>query len=248
MGGIAFSSDNSEVVRLQPLNGNEEQILVFNIYDKLKGIKVMLRKILVFLVFFTVIFSTVLCECSLAKSSELNDCNYRDKNNYEFSSLEQSDYYVAREILSFSDSANDFIDQLKILSSTPLGLVTKIAANVTKGVIYIEDWTHTDKEVEQRINQVLSSPKLTNVAHDSELYKKFEQYVKTSLQEWIPDRDYPGIGYLPKKFLYDQCLGEQDITKYWPEATKRQQAEYIAVNFDELVLNYELFWNNLNSN
>ncbi len=207
----------------------------------------MLRKILGFLILFTVIFSTLFCSSASANSSELNNCNYRDKTNYEISSLEQSDYSVVREILSVSDLANDSADQLTILSSTPLGLVTKIAANVTKGVIYIEDWTHTDKEIEKRINEILNSPKLTNVAHDSELYKKFEQYVKTSLQEWIPDRDFPGIGYLPKKFLYDKCLGEQDITKYWPEATKQQQAEYIAVNFDELVLNYELFWDNLNS-
>ena len=61
----------------------------------------------------------------------------------------------------------------------------------------------------------------------------------------MPDRDYPEIGYLPKELLYDQSLGEKEITKYWPEATKEEQAKYVALTFDELVLNYELVWNNL---
>jgi hypothetical protein len=65
------------------------------------------------------------------------------------------------------------------------------------------------------------------------------------LQSWVPDRDYPQIGYLPKKLMYNQSLGESEITKYWPEASKKEQAEYVALTFDELILNYQLLANDL---
>ena len=68
------------------------------------------------------------------------------------------------------------------------------------------------------------------------------------MKGWIPDRDYPQIGYLPKELLYDKALGEKEITKYWSEATKEDQSEYVALTFDELVLNYELVWHDLNQN
>lgn len=161
------------------------------------------------------------------------------------SPIEKSDYHKVRAILSASDFINNFVDKFGNFTPPQLGFFAKIAANATKGAIYIEDILHTNKEIECKVNQVLSSPKLSHTADYPELFNKFKQYVKTSLQKWVPDRDYPEIGYLPKELLYDQSLGEKKITKYWPEATKEQQAKYVALTFDELVLNYELVWNNL---
>jgi hypothetical protein len=114
--------------------------------------------------------------------------------------------------------------------------------------IYVEDWRHTGKEIERRVNEVLSSAKLINATEYTGLYSQFEKYTKTSLTEWVPDRDYPKIRYLPKELLYDQSLGEKEITKYWPEATKKEQAKYVALTFDELILNYELVWHDLSQN
>lgn len=162
--------------------------------------------------------------------------------------MEKSNYKSVRAVLSASDFIDDVVNKFSIVSLTQLGIFAKIAAKVVKGGIYIEDWLHTDKEIERRTKEVLSSPKLVNATEYPELYSKFEKYVKTSLKEWIPDRDYPKIGYLPKQLLYDQSLGEKEITKYWPEATKQHQSKYVALTFNELVSNYELVWNNLHQN
>ena len=161
--------------------------------------------------------------------------------------MEKSDYESTRNIFS----ASKFLDKLSSkhgLAGTHFGMAIKIAANVVKAGIFIEDWRHTDKEIEHKIGLVLSSPEFANASEYPDLYQKFEQYVRKSLKEWVPDRDYPKIGYLPKELLYDQSLGEKKITKYWPEATKKDQAKYIALTFEDLVLNYELFWIDLCQN
>ncbi|NTW21495.1 MAG: hypothetical protein HGA42_18795 [Nostocales cyanobacterium W4_Combined_metabat2_030] len=125
-----------------------------------------------------------------------------------------------------------------------MGSFVQIAAKISKFVIYAEDWINTDKEIGRRIKEVLNSAQALGGAENLDLYKKFQKYVKISLEEWIPDRDYPQIGYLPKKLLYHQNLGEKEITKYWPEANKKEQEKYVALTLDELALNYELLWKN----
>lgn len=159
--------------------------------------------------------------------------------------MEKSNYESVRSALSASEFINDIVNRFSIVSLTQLGVFAKIAAKVVKAGIYIEDWLHSDKEIERRTKEVLSSPKLVNATEYPELYSEFEKCIKTSLKKWMPDRDYPKIGYLLKQLLYDQSLGEKEITKYWPEATKEDQLKYIALTFDELVSNYELVWNNL---
>jgi len=162
--------------------------------------------------------------------------------------MERSNYHSVRKVLSASQFIDGIVGKISPVSSTPVGSFIQIAAKVVKVGIYIEDWRHTDKEIERRINEVLSSAKLINVTKKSGSYSQFEKYTRTSLKEWVPDRDYPQVGYLPKELLYDQSLGEKEITKYWPEATKKEQAKYVALTFDELVLNYELVWHDLNQN
>jgi hypothetical protein len=164
-----------------------------------------------------------------------------DSNNSEL--MERSNYDSVRRVLASSQFMDDMLDKSGSVSSTPFGSSIRLANKAVQGGIYIEDWLHTDKEVERRVNEVLSSPKLVNATEYPESYSQFEKYVKTSLIRWIPDRDYPTIGYLPKELLYDQSLGKKEITKYWPEATKEEQSKYVALTFDELTLNYELFWN-----
>lgn len=159
--------------------------------------------------------------------------------------MEKSDYYKVRKVLSASEFADRIVDEFSLISSTPLGLFTRIATNLGKFAIYAEDWIHTDKEIERRINEILKSPKLANAANSPKTYEKFQQYVKTSLKNWLPDRDYPKIGYLPKKLLYAKELGEKNITKYWPEATTKDQEKYVALTINELLLNYELIWSDL---
>ncbi|MEP0885217.1 hypothetical protein NDI49_27070 [Trichocoleus sp. ST-U3] len=159
--------------------------------------------------------------------------------------MERSNYDSVRRVLASSQFMDDMLDKSGSVSSTPFGSSIRIANKAVQGGIYIEDWLHTDKEVERRINEVLSSPKLVNATEYPESYSQFEKYLKTSLTRWIPDRDYLTIGYLPKELLYDQSLGKKEITKYWPEATKEEQSKYVALTFDELTLNYELFWNDL---
>lgn len=212
--------------------------------------------LLIVLIFLILKFSNIFCSSFSVPISQINTYNLATISyNYHIShnqirskTMEKSDYYKVRAILSASELVDQIVDEFSIVSSTPLGLFTKIATNVTKFAIYAEDWRHTDKEIERRINEVLNSEKLANAADYPELYTKFEKYVNTSLKSWIPDRDYPKIGYLPKKLLYDQSLGEKEITKYWPEATKENQAKYVALTLDELVLNYELVWNDLHQN
>lgn len=163
------------------------------------------------------------------------------------SSRDKSDYNSVRKVLS----ASKFIDRIlgiTPVSSTTFGVFIHIATKVLQGGIYIEDWRHTDKEIEHRINDVLGSKILMSASENPEVYSQFKKYVKTSLTNWVPDRDYPQIGYLPKELLYDQSLGEKEITKYWPEATKKEQAKYIALTVDDLVLNYELLWRDLHQN
>lgn len=104
---------------------------------------------------------------------------------------------------------------------------------------FVEDWLHTDRETERRINEVLSYPKLVNAADRPELYAEFQRYVKTSLKNWIPERDFPKIGYLPKEFLFDRCLAEKEIIKYWPEASLKNREKYVALTLDEVISNYE---------
>ena len=162
--------------------------------------------------------------------------------------MERSNYDSVRKALSASQFIDSLLGKLNPVFPTPFGPFIQIGAKVAKGLIYFEDWRHTDKEIERRINELLSSPKLINANQHPELYSQFEKYIKTSLKGWIPDRDYPQIGYLSKELLYDKALGEKEITKYWPEATKEEQSEYVALTFDELFLNYELVWNDLIQN
>ncbi len=162
--------------------------------------------------------------------------------------MEKSNYHSIRKVLSASQFIDGILDKISPIYSTPFGSFIQIATKVVKGGIYIEDWWHTDKEIGRRINEVLSSAKSINATEYPGLSSQFEKYTKTSLKQWVPDRDYPQIGYLPKKLLYDQSLGEKDITKYWPEATKEQQVQYVALTVDELVLNYELVWHDLKQN
>lgn len=169
-------------------------------------------------------------------------------NPKEIEIMEKSNYYSVRKVLSVSQFIDGIVGKISPVSSTPVGSFIQIAAKVVKAGIYIEDWRHTDKEINRRINEILSSAKLVNATEYPGLYGQFENYTKISLKEWVPDRDYPQIGYLPKELLYDQSFGEREITKYWPEATKKEQAKYVALTFDELVLNYELVWHDLNQN
>jgi hypothetical protein len=173
------------------------------------------------------------------------DSTITDKKRSE--TMERSNYDSVRRILSASEFIDDRIDSFNSFVPIPFSSFIKVATKVVKLGLYAEDWRHTDKEVQRRINDVLNSSKLENATENPELYTKFEKYVNTSLKNWIPDRDYPKIGYLPKQLLYDQSLGEKEITKYWPEATKEEQDEYVALTFDELVHNYELVWNDLQS-
>lgn len=215
----------------------------------------MLRKFLIVLLFLTLAFTTVAWSLSSETSNQENICS-KILSNYKGSpSIAKSDYKIVREILSASDYVDNEIDIVMdivekvdifgIVPSKPLGLVAKTITNVTKGLIYIEDGVNTYKEIQNRVNEVLNSSKLVSAADYPEVYDKFKKYVKTSLWSWIPDRDYPEIGYLPKELLFSKCLGEKEITKYWPEATKEEQEKYFALTFDELILNYELVWNEL---
>ena len=161
--------------------------------------------------------------------------------------IEKSDYYKVREALSATEFIETIIEKFQPVSPPPFTPVLQIVGYISKVLqlgIYVEDWVNTDKEIAMRINDVLTSIKREN-ATDRDLYIKFEEYVKTTLQSWVPDRDYPQIGYLPKKLMYNQSLGESEITKYWPEASKKEQAEYVALTFDELILNYQLLANDL---
>jgi hypothetical protein len=162
--------------------------------------------------------------------------------------MERSNYDSVRQVLSTSQFLDDIVDEFGSASSTPIGKFAQIANKVVQGGIYAEDWLHTDKEIERIINDVLSSLKLGSAAESPALYSQFENYMKNSLKNWVPDRDYPKIGYLPKKLVYDQSLGEKEITKYWPEAGEEEQEKYVALTFDELILNYELVWDDLQRN
>ena len=177
--------------------------------------------------------------------SDVNTSNEIIDNSTISKKIEKSDYYKVRDALSATEFIETTIEKANPVSPPPLALVLQIVGSISKVVqvgIYVEDWLNTDKEIARRINDVLTSIKLEN-STDPELYIKFEKYVQTTLQSWIPDRDYPQIGYLPKKLLYNQSLGESEITKYWPEAAQKEQAEYVALTFDELILNYQLLAN-----
>lgn len=76
--------------------------------------------------------------------------------------MEKSNYHSVRKVLS----ASQFIDKAvkyTPLAPTPFGVFANVAAKVVKGGIYAEDWRHTDREIEQRIREVLSSPKLATM-------------------------------------------------------------------------------------
>lgn len=180
----------------------------------------------------------------VANSSKSNVAHKSTRNEI----MERSNYDSVRKVLSASQFIDDLVDQVGSASSTPSGKFIQIATKVVQGGIYAEDWLHTDKEIERRINGILSSPKLRNATESPALYSQFENYLKISLPNWVPDRDYPQIGYFPKKMLYDQSLGEKKITKYWPEAGKEEQEKYVALTFDELNFNYELVWGDLQRN
>jgi hypothetical protein len=177
-----------------------------------------------------------------AESSSSHEIKYEQTRS---ETMEKSNYNSVRKALSFSQIIDDTVSEFSLVSSTPLGTFFKITSKAVQGGIYLEDWLHTDKEIERRINDVLTSPKLVNATEYPELYSQFEKYIKTSLKSWVPDRDYPQIGYLPEEILYDKSLGEKEITKYWPEATQEDQEKYVALTFDELILNYEQVWDYL---
>ena len=179
--------------------------------------------------------------------SEVNTSNDIIDNSTMSKTIEKSDYYKVREALSATEFIETTIEKVTPVSPPPFTPVIQIVGSISKvlqWLIYVDDWLNTDKEIAMRINDVLTSIKREN-ATDPDLYIKFEEYVKTTLQSWVPDRDYPQIGYLPKKLLYNQSLGESEITKYWPEASKKEQAEYVALTFDELILNYQLLGKDL---
>ena len=179
--------------------------------------------------------------------SDVNTSNDIIDNSTMSKTIEKSDYYKVREALSATEFIETTIEKVTPVSPPPFTPVIQIVGSISKvlqWLIYVDDWLNTDKEIAMRINDVLTSIKREN-ATDPDLYIKFEEYVKTTLQSWVPDRDYPQIGYLPKKLMYNQSLGESEITKYWPEASKKQQAEYVALTFDELILNYQLLGKDL---
>jgi hypothetical protein len=179
--------------------------------------------------------------------SDVNTSNDIIDNSTMSKTIEKSDYYKVREALSATEFIEITIEKVTPVSPPPFTPVIQIVGSISKvlqWLIYGEDWLNTDKEIAMRINDVLTSIKREN-ATDPDLSIKFEEYVKTTLQSWVPDRDYPQIGYLPKKLMYNQSLGESEITKYWPEASKKEQAEYVALTFDELILNYQLLANDL---
>ena len=179
--------------------------------------------------------------------SDVNTSNDIIDNSTMSKTIEKSDYYKVREALSATEFIETTIEKVTPVSPPPFTPVIQIVGSISKvlqWLIYVDDWLNTDKEIAMRINDVLTSIKLEN-ATDPDLYIKFEEYVKTTLQSWVPDRDYPQIGYLPKKLMYNQSLGESEITKYWPEASKKEQAEYVALTFDELILNYQLLGKDL---
>ncbi len=180
--------------------------------------------------------------------SDVNISNDIIDNSTMSKTIEKSDYYKVREALSATDFIETTIEKVKPVFPARFASVIQILGYIIPKVlqvgIYGEDLLNTYKEIAMRINDVLTSIKLEN-ATDPDLYIKFEKYVKTTLQSWVPDRDYPQIGYLPKKLMYNQSLGESEITKYWPEASQKEQAEYVALTFDELILNYQLLANDL---
>ena len=179
--------------------------------------------------------------------SDVNTSNDIIDNSTMSKTIEKSDYYKVREALSATEFIETTIEKVTPVSPPPFTPVIQIVGSISKvlqWLIYVDDWLNTDKEIAMRINDVLTSIKREN-ATDPDLYIKFEEYVKTTLQSWVPDRDYPQIGYLPKKLMYNQSLGESEITKYWPEASKKEQAEYVALTFDELILNYQLLGKDL---
>ncbi|MEG3922469.1 hypothetical protein QUA07_25625 [Microcoleus sp. T3_A4] len=179
--------------------------------------------------------------------SDVNTSNDIIDNYTKSKKIEKSEYYKVREALSateFIDTTIEIFHPVSPQRFTPVIQIVGSISKVLQWLIYVEDWLNTDKEIAMRINDVLTSIKREN-ATDPDLYIKFEEYVKTTLQSWVPDRDYPQIGYLPKKLMYNQSLGESEITKYWPEASQKEQAEYVALTFDELILNYQLLANDL---
>ena len=174
--------------------------------------------------------------------SDVNTSNDIIDNSTMSKTIEKSDYYKVREALSATEFIETTIEKVTPVSPPRFTPVIQIVGYISKVLqvgIYFEDGLNTYKEIAMRINDVLTSIKLEN-ATDPDLYIKFEEYVKTTLQSWVPDRDYPQIRYLPKKLMYNQSLSESEITKYWPEASKKEQAEYVALTFDELILNYQL--------
>lgn len=153
------------------------------------------------------------------------------------SQMELSGYESVRGVLS----ATDFVDGFGFKP-------TSTAAKIAKAAIYAEDFFHTSSEVKGRTEDILSSPFLANASDYPELYVEFKKYLKKSLDNWVPDRDFPRIGYLPKELLSSQCLGEKEITKYWPEASLHDQRKYVALTLEDLALNYKIAWNNLCQN
>lgn len=194
----------------------------------------MFHVILTILLFLAFIFSPA------AYGSTLLEDICSQRTNYD-THMELSNYEFVRSMLS----ATDFINNLELAPDSKLVKTAKQAVKVAKAAIYTEDFFHSNNEIKDRINDILASSSLANASNYPELYAKFEKHLKESLSKWIPDRDYPQIGYLPKEFLFDLCLGEKEITKYWSEASLHEQREYIALTSKDLVLNYELVWNGL---
>lgn len=159
--------------------------------------------------------------------------------------VKKSNYSSVRKALSASELVNEIVDKVPLISSTQVGFWTQITAKVVKGAIYAEDLIKTKTEIGGRVKDVLNSAQASGGAENPKLYKKFQEYVKISLKQWVPDRDYPQIGYLPKNLLYNQELGDPEITKYWPESSREEQERYVALTLNELTLNYISLWENL---
>lgn len=160
--------------------------------------------------------------------------------------MQKTRYHLVRKILNiscislFAGLIGIFILPTKTLKklsgSIALGSVISVAT------IFIEDISHTKTQVKKRTMDSLAS-QLHSWDEYPDLYMEFEEYLKTIVTEWIPDRDYEGIGYLPKKRLEDKSLG-MDISTYWPEASDEERKEYAALKFDDLVWNTQISWTN----
>ena len=158
--------------------------------------------------------------------------------------IEKTNYGLFRKLLAYAKFTVwvGFLGWILPINAikTPAFLMF-LVSGIAIAYIYVEDHSHTKKQIKERLIDGLSS-KLTSSLDNPQLYLEFEKHIENIVKEWIPDRDHKELGYLPKPLLHDQSLG-MDIAPYWPESTEAERKICVALKFDDLVLDVETGWN-----